>query len=60
MRKYINKTQSNANAGKTDPSRAGNTAVGEFGGFSNTSEWAQKDPDGFTKHLENNVKGYIK
>jgi len=32
----------------------------EFGGFSNTSEWAKKDPLGFTKHLEDNVKGYIK
>ena len=32
----------------------------EFGGFSNTSEWARKDPLGFTKHLEENVKGYIK
>ena len=32
----------------------------ENGGFSNTTEWAQKDPVGFTKHLENNVKGYIK
>ncbi len=32
----------------------------EFGGFSNTSEWAKKDPVGFTKHLEDNVKGYIK
>ena len=32
----------------------------EFGGFSNTSEWAKKDPDGFTKHLEDNVAGYIK
>ena len=32
----------------------------EFGGFSNTSEWAKKDPDGFTKHLEDNVTGYIK
>ena len=32
----------------------------EFGGFSNTSEWAKQDPDGFTKHLEDNVKGYIK
>ena len=32
----------------------------EFGGFSNTTEWAQKDPVSFTKHLENNVKGYIK
>ena len=32
----------------------------EFGGFSNTSEWAKKDPSGFTQHLEDNVKGYIK
>ena len=32
----------------------------EFGGFSNTSEWARKDPLGFTKHLEDNVEGYIK
>ena len=32
----------------------------EFGGFSNTSEWAKKDPEGFTKHLEDNVAGYIK
>ena len=32
----------------------------ENGGFSNTTEWAQKDPVGFTKHLEDNVKGYIK
>ena len=32
----------------------------ENGGFSNTTEWAQKDPDGFTKHLEANVTGYIK
>ena len=32
----------------------------EFDGFSNTSEWAKKDPLGFTKHLEDNVKGYIK
>ena len=32
----------------------------ENGGFSNTSEWARKDPLDFTKHLEDNVKGYIK
>ena len=32
----------------------------ENGGFSNTTEWAQKDPVGFTKHLEDNVKGYIR
>ena len=34
--------------------------INENGGFSNTTEWAQKDPVGFTKYLENNVKGYIK
>ena len=60
LRKFINKTQSNINAGKTDSSRAGTTAKGEFGGYSNTAEWAQKDPGGFTKHLEESVKGYIK
>ena len=32
----------------------------ENGGFSNTTEWAQRDPVGFTKHLEDNVKGYIR
>jgi len=60
LRKFINKTQSNINAGKTDSSRAGTTAKGEFGGYSNTSEWASKDPTGFTKHLEDTVEGYIK
>ena len=60
LRKFINKTQSNINAGKTDSSRAGTTAKGDFGGYSNTAEWAQKDPNGFTKHLEESVEGYIK
>ena len=49
-----------ANAGKTDSSRAGATAKGDFGGYSTTAEWAQNDPAGFTKHLERNVEGYIK
>ena len=60
LRKWINKTQSNVNAGKTDSSRAGTTAKGEMGGFSTTAEWATKDPAGFTKHLEESVEGYIK
>ena len=37
------------NAGKTDSSRAGVTAKGDFGGYSSYAEWAQKDPDGYTK-----------
>ena len=60
LAQYIEQGQTSANAGKTDSSRAGTTAVGDFGGVSNTTEWAQKDPVGFTKHLEANVKGYIK
>ena len=34
--------------------------TGEFGGYASTTEWAQKDPAGFTKHLETTVEGYIK
>ena len=44
---YIEQLQSNANAGKTDSSRAGNTAAGEFGGYSSHAEWATKDPKGY-------------
>ena len=47
-----------ANAGKTDSSRAGTTAKGEFGGYSSLAEWAMKDPAGCDKHLAENVKGY--
>ena len=60
LAQYIEKNQVSANAGKTDSSRAGTTAKGEMGGYSTTAEWAQKDPAGFTKHLENSVEGYIK
>ena len=60
LAQYIEKNLVSANAGKTDSSRAGTTAKGEMGGYSTTAEWAQKDPAGFTKHLENSVEGYIK
>ena len=49
-----------SNAGKTNTSRAGVTPTGEFGGYSDATEWAVKDPTGFTRHLEENVEGYIK
>tara|TARA_R110000787_G_scaffold84304_1_gene180817 strand:- start:392 stop:961 length:570 start_codon:yes stop_codon:yes gene_type:complete len=45
--KFIEQLQGNANAGKTDSSRAGNTAVGDFGGYSSHAEWATKDPQGY-------------
>ena len=60
LQKFVQDEQTTANAGKTDSSRAGTTAKGDFGGYSNTSEWATKDPAGFTKHLEDTVEGYIK
>ena len=44
---YIEQLQSNVNAGKTDPSMAGNTVAGEMGGYSSHAEWATKDPKGY-------------
>ena len=60
LQKFVSDEQTTTNAGKTDSSRAGTTAKGDFGGYSTTAEWAQKDPSGFTKHLEESVEGYIK
>ena len=44
---YIEQLHSSANAGKTDSSRAGTTAKGDFGGYSSHAEWASKDPEGY-------------
>ena len=43
----------NANAGKTDSSRAGTTAKGEFGGYDSKMEWVTKDPEGYEKAKKN-------
>ena len=49
------------NAGKTNSQRQGVTPNGgEFGGYNNPQEWAQRDPSGFQRHLEQTVPGYIK
>ena len=50
----------NPNAGKTNSARQGVNPTGEFGGYNNPQEWAQKDPSGFQRHLEQTVPGYIK
>ena len=57
---YIEQLQSNANAGKTDPSRAGNTAAGEMGGYGSWEEFATKDPKGAENALMSDTKGYIR
>tara|TARA_R100000700_G_C3174497_1_gene149142 strand:- start:2137 stop:2733 length:597 start_codon:yes stop_codon:yes gene_type:complete len=48
------------NAGKTDPSRAGTTAKGEFGGYSSMTDWALKDPDGYEKANTVQTSGGVK
>ena len=47
LAQYIEQNQTSANAGKTDSSRAGTTAKGEFNGYSSYAEWATKDPKGY-------------
>ena len=47
LQKFVSDEQTTVNAGKTDPSRAGNTAAGEMGGYSSHAEWATKDPKGY-------------
>ena len=56
---YVNKVV-NVNAPSTSQARATSGKVGELGGFSSIEEFAQKDPNGFQRHLQDNVKGYIK
>ena len=58
LQKFVQEEQVTANAGKTDSSRAGVTAKGDFGGYESLEEWAIKDPAGCEKHLANSVKGY--
>ena len=56
LAQYIEQNQTSANAGKTDSSRAGTTAKGDFGGYSSYAEWAQQDPTGYTKS-NNTIQG---
>ena len=49
-----------ANAGKTDSSRAGTTAKGEFGGHDSWEEFAIKDPKGAEKAIASSTANYIK
>ena len=49
LQKFVSEEQVIANAGKTDPSRAGTTAKGDFGGYGSMAEWASKDPEGYQR-----------
>ena len=56
---YVNKV---VNVNATSRSQARETAgsAGDLGGYGSAEEFATKDPEAFTKYLEQNVKGYIK
>ena len=57
---YVSKV-TKVNTVPTNTSRAANNQpVGDFGGYGSAQEFAQQDPVGFTKHLEETVDGYIK
>ena len=49
LQKFVADEQTTANAGKTDSSRAGTTAKGDFGGYGSHAEWAAKDPEGYKR-----------
>jgi hypothetical protein len=59
LEKYVSKV-SNVSAPSTSSARAATAQVGDMGGYGSYAEWAQKDPVGFTRHLEQTVPGYIK
>ena len=61
LEKFANRVTQTNTVGTPNQRPANSTkGTGEFGGYASTSEWAQKDPNGFTKHLETSVDGYIK
>jgi len=62
LEKFVASRVGQTNTVGTPNQRPANSTkgTGEYGGYSSTSEWAQKDPAGFTKHLETSVDGYIK
>ena len=49
LAQYIEQNQTSANAGKTDSSRAGTSAKGDFGGYGSHAEWAAKAPEGYKR-----------
>ena len=49
LQKFVADEQMTANAGKTDPSRAGTSAKGDFGGYGSHAEWAAKAPEGYKR-----------
>ena len=51
LQKFVQDEQLTVNANKTDSSRAGTTAKGDFGGYSSWEEFAVRDSEGAEKAL---------
>jgi len=49
LQKFVQEEQMAVNAVKTDSSRAGTSAKGEFGGYNSKMEWVTKDAEGYEK-----------
>ena len=60
LQKFVQDEQVTVNAGKTDSSRAGTTAKGEFGGYDSWADFAVKDPKGAERAIQESTAGYIK
>ncbi len=56
LQKFVKTELQSVNANKTDQSRAGNQAGGEFGGYGSYEEWATKDPKGY-QDANNSLNG---
>ena len=56
LQKFVQEEQVTVNAGKTDSSRAGTQAKGEFGGYDSKMEWVTKDSEGYEK-AKNKAEG---
>ena len=57
---FVDLETSSQSAGKTNPSRAGVTPTGEFGGYDSWQEFAVKDPKGAEQAIANSTTNYIK
>ena len=49
LEEFVSLETTSQSAGKTNPSRAGVSPAGDFGGYSSYGEWANKDPKGYAK-----------
>ena len=60
LEEFVELESSGQSAGKTNPSRAGVSPTGEFGGYDSWQEFAIKDPKGAEQAIADSTTNYIK